>query len=129
MPLPIVIDCKSVFLNTPVPRLVTALGIVTDVNPALRNAESPIVVTVAGIVIDVNAVQLSNTLVPIDPKVLVAVNVTVANLEQLLNAKLPILVTLLPIVAVVISEQDLNASTPILVTELCILMLVSPAQA
>tara|TARA_R110000744_G_scaffold307959_1_gene416029 strand:+ start:170 stop:358 length:189 start_codon:yes stop_codon:yes gene_type:complete len=49
---------------------------------------------------------------------------TVAKTVQLMNAKLPMLVTLLPMVALVKLLQLLNAVFPILVTLLGIVMLV-----
>ena len=95
MPLPIVNDCKPVFLNTAVPRLVTLSGIETDVN----------------------AVQFKNASRPIVAKVLVAVNVMVCNPEQPLNALSPILVMAVCIVNDVKLAllQPLKALLPILV--------------
>ena len=66
MPLPIVADAKLEHpLNTPVPSVVTVLGIDIEVNPVFENALLPIFLTEAGMLTDVNPEQPMNALLGI----------------------------------------------------------------
>ena len=58
------------------------MGIVTVVNPEPKNTPVPMLVTELGIVIDIKLVQPLNALLPIVPIVEVGVNVTVPKFVQ-----------------------------------------------
>ena len=94
--------------------LVTELGIVVFSQPFIK----------VFVAVSMRALQLSresyvvlpaSTLIDVSP-------------EQPLNAKLPMLVTELPIVIDVRPEQPMNAYSPILITELGMVIEVRPVQ-